>query len=75
MYSYTINDESYTGEKFCGTLNFIIQWGKHLQFCFSQVRKAIFCNILVISYDTYKINRKTFMVCRKSTKTTKFSPA
>ena len=25
MHSYTINDKSYTGEKFCGTLNFIIQ--------------------------------------------------
>ena len=70
--SIKFNDESYIGEKFHRSLGFI---GNLLQFYFQQVHKQLFVYILAPKIPFIKLVAKSFAVCRKSTKTVKFSPA
>ena len=68
--SIKFNDESYIGEKFRSSLDFI---GKLVQFYFQQVHKQLFVYILALKIPLIKLVMKSFAVCRKSTKTEIFS--
>ena len=58
------------GEKFHGSLDFIIMQGKLLQFAFDK-NENNFAYILTLKMALVKLVGKTFMVCRKCMKTVK----
>ena len=53
----TVNDESFTREKFCSSLNFTIMYGKFFDAAFDK-NKTMFCIYIDTQNGIYKISRE-----------------